>query len=177
MPHELENAHPPVAPAIPQTVVTAGFVRSDDYAWMRDMTDPRFEAYLRAERGCYDRETAHLSNLRETLFAEVEHRVLPTDDSVSWRRGDQFYYMKSVTGSEYKQFVSTRDRSVSGHIVLDESSLVSEPDGYVSIGLRAVSPDNRLLAYSFDTDGDEIYTLRFRDIASGADLPDIAPRS
>src|SRR5262249_19236885 len=30
---------------------------------------------------------------------------------------------------------------------------------------------------SYDTDGDEVYTLRFRDIGTGADLPDIVDRS
>jgi protease II len=36
---------------------------SDEYAWMRDHTDPRFLAYLRAEREHYDQSTAHLAHL------------------------------------------------------------------------------------------------------------------
>ena len=33
-----------------------------------------------------------------------------------------------------------------------------------------------LLAYSVDTDGDEVYELRFRDLRTGADLADVVPR-
>ena len=33
------------------------------------------------------------------------------------------------------------------------------------------------MAYSVDFDGDEVYELRFRDLATGADLEDVVPRS
>ena len=36
-----------------------------------------------------------------------------------------------------------------------------------------VSPDGRLLAYSVDHDGSEVYRLLFRDLATGEDLPDV----
>jgi len=149
----------------------------DDYAWMRDANDPAFLAYLRAEREHYDRSTEHLSDLRDELFSEVERRLLPTDDSVSWKRGAFFYTMRSVTGSDYSQFVSRRNATDSWQVVLDEADLAVEPGGYVGIGVREPSPDGRVLAYSVDTDGDEVFTLRFRDVATGRDLPDTAPRS
>ena len=40
------------------------------------------------------------------------------------------------------------------------------------LGVREPSPDGRLLAYSVDHDGSEVYTLRVRDLGTGADLPD-----
>ena len=40
-----------------------------------------------------------------------------------------------------------------------------------------MSPDERLLAYSSDITGDEVYVLRFRDLDTGADLPDLLPRT
>ena len=107
----------------------------------------------------------------------MERRLIPTDDSVSWARGDNFYYMRSVTGSEYGQFVSTRNRTQPPKVLLDEATLTDEPDGYVAIGVREVSPNGALLAYSVDTDGDEVFALRYRNIENGRDLPDTTPRS
>ena len=118
---------------------------------MRWRRGAALETYLRAEREYYDRATSHLEDLRDELFDEVERRLLPTDDSVSFRHGDLFYYMKSVTGSEYEQFVSTRNQGETEHVVLAEETLADEPGGYVAIGVREPSPDDRLLAYSVDT--------------------------
>jgi oligopeptidase B len=171
------SAVPPTVPRSPRIRKIHGLTLVDDYAWMRDADDPRLLAYLRAERAHYDGATEHLSDLRETLSAEMGGRLVPTDDSVRWRRGDQFYYMRTVTGSEYAQFMSSRDRSGAGRVLLDDADLCREPGGYVEIGTRSVSPDNRWLAYGFDTDGNEIFTLRFREIATGTDLPDIVSRS
>ena len=42
---------------------------------------------------------------------------------------------------------------------------------------REPSPDDRLLAWSADTSGAEIYQLRFTEIGPGAELPDVIERS
>ena len=42
----------------------------------------------------------------------------------------------------------------------------------MELGVREVSPDGRLLAYSVDFDGGDIYQLRVRDLVSGTDLVD-----
>ncbi len=57
-------------------------------------------------------------------------------------------------------------------VVLDVNTL-DAGTGYLDLGLSIVSPDENLLAYSLDTSGDEVFTLRFRDLRTGADLPDV----
>ncbi len=57
-------------------------------------------------------------------------------------------------------------------VVLDVNTL-DAGTGYLDLGLSIVSPDENLLAYSLDTSGDEVFTLRFRDLRTDADLPDV----
>ena len=177
MSHSLENfAAPPVAASVAELRDIHGVRWTDEYAWMRDHDDPRFTAYLSAERAYYDVATEHLERLRNILFTEVEQRLLPTDSSVSWRRGAFFYYTRTVTGSEYEQFLSSRDPTTPGTVLLDGAEFAGS-SGFVEIGLRQVSPDGRLLAYSVDTTGEEVYTLRYRDLRTLEDLADGAPRT
>lgn len=149
---------------------------SDEYAWMRDHTDPRLIAYLRAEREYYDAAATGWERLRDELFLEVEQRLLPTDDSVSWRHGSEFYYTRTVTGSEYGQFLRRRNNGEPDDVILDEAELAGS-GGFAAIGVREVSPDNTLLAYSVDTTGDEVYRMRFRSLSSLTDLPEELPRT
>jgi protease II len=40
-------------------------------------------------------------------------------------------------------------------------------DGYLALGAFTISPDHRLLGYSLDTSGDEIYRLFVKDLGDG----------
>lgn len=180
-------AGPPVAPVESSRRELHGEAWNDDYAWMRRHADPRLSAYLGAERRYYDRAIGHLQSLRNTLVNEVERRLLLTESSVSWKRGAFLYYTRTLTGSDYEQFVSRSDHGGPATVLLDERELC-DGSGYVEVGVREVSPDGRLLAYSVDTTGDEVYALRFRELARAGqdpgrtlsemdDLPDGAPRT
>jgi oligopeptidase B len=64
-------------------------------------------------------------------------------------------------------------------LLLDPASLRGDST-YVELGVCEVSPNERLLAYSVDTVGDEVYSLHFRDLETEAepcDLDDVIERS
>jgi oligopeptidase B len=163
---------PPVAPAQDGT---------DPYAWMRDTSDPAVLTYLAAERAYYDQQTAHTAPLRDALTAEMSARLAPADESAGWELGGWHYFTRTLPGLNYEQFCR-RSESDAGReqVLLDENLLLDDPacgGGYVALGVREVSPDGRLLAYSADFDGDEVYQLRIRDLAAGADRPERIERS
>lgn len=58
--------------------------------------------------------------------------------------------------------------------MLDENKL-AEGKEYFRLGAFSVSPDGTLLAYSFDNNGSERFEVRFRELATGNELPDIIP--
>jgi oligopeptidase B len=57
-------------------------------------------------------------------------------------------------------------------VVLDENELAGE-SGYFALGVFDLRPDQDVLAYAVDYEGAELYRLRFRDLGSGEDLPDV----
>jgi len=158
--------------------VAHGLRRPDPYHWMRRLDAPVL-AHLAAEREWYDTATGHLGPLVQALRAEMTGRVPATDSSVSWPQHGYSYYTVLPAGREYVQLLRRRHGAPAGsapELLLDVNALAEGSD-YVELGLWRVSPDGRLLAWSVDFDGDEVYELRFRDLATGADLTDVVPRS
>ena len=174
---------PPAPPAAPRFLPVSGPPgqapdQGDPYAWMRDRDLTAMRDYLAAERGYYDRWLDSVRGLWEELAAELTTREVPAEDSVSWRRGGHSYFTRTLPGQDYEQFCRTGPDGT--QVLLDQNLLLADPActaGYVELGVREVSPDGRLLAYSADFDGDEVYQLRIRDLASGADLAERIERT
>ncbi len=57
---------------------------------------------------------------------------------------------------------------IPGEQVLIDENLEAEGHDFFTLGAAAVSLDGNILAYSVDTKGDERYTLRFKDLRTGA---------
>ncbi len=185
---------PPVAPAQPVVHERHGTRRVDNYAWLKATRSEAVLAHLAAERAWYDAATSHLHSLVETLTAEMSSRVPPADRSVSWRRVQFSYYTWAPIGREHAQLLRFRHerggtgatksvvrdpdghRIDTGQLLLDANRLATD-SGYLELGLCLISPDERRLAYSVDTDGDEVYRLHVRDLDTGDDLPEVVERT
>jgi oligopeptidase B len=149
---------------------------------MRATDDPRLGALLEAENAYTEAITAPLDPLRTALFEEIRGRVKETDLTVPWRKGDWWYQARTFEGRSYPVHVRFADdgsgRPPTGeaeaHPVLDENE-VADGHEYSQVGGAAVSPDGTRLAWSVDHAGDEAYTLRIRDLATGEDLADEVP--
>ena len=174
-----DRAQPPVAPRTPVVRDLHGQRDVDNYAWMRDHSAPAMQEYLAAERAYYDAETSHLAALTKELYDEAVARTPQgSDDSVSWTLRGYRYLHRTPAGAEGKQLIRWRDGEspADGRVLLDED-VVSADTGFVDVGTCEPSPDNRLLAWSADTSGAEIYELRFRDTATGQDRADVIERT
>jgi oligopeptidase B len=174
---------PPTAPRTPYAHTEHGVTRPDPYHWLGS-DDPAVLEYLVAERAFYDASRLHLAPLTSALHAEMRGALPAVDESARWSRRRFTYWTQQPVNSEYVEFwrlnhdsetESTTD-SESSSLILDVAAL-DAGTGYLDVGLTEVSPDEDLLAYSVDTQGDEVFELRFRDLRTGEDLPDRVPRS
>ena len=181
-----ESPGPPLAARKPRPRTHHGHVFADPYEWLRDK-DVEALAYLEAENAYTEVQTAHLAELREALFHEIKARTQETDLSVpSFAIHDDgsayWYYVRTVEGSEYAIFcrAAATDRrqppdpaaDIAGEEVLLDANLAAAGHDFFAIGAFSVSPDGRRLAYATDVVGDERFTVRIRDLASGNLLGD-----
>ena len=170
----------PRAPRIPSVRTLHGQTDVDDYAWMRDHDAPEFRPYLAAERAYYDAETAGLAGLTDELFAAAVGRTPSSaDDSVAWTLRGYRYWYRTPEGAENRQLLRVGlDEAKAGEptLLLDENVL-AESTGYVDVPVAEPSPDNRLLGWLVDTSGAEIYQLRFTEIGTGREQPDVVQRT
>ncbi len=143
---------------------------ADAYFWLRDREDPRTLAFLEAENQRTDEAMKRLEPLREQLYGEMLGRLQETDVTVPARFGDFEYFTRTEKGLQYP--ILCRRSAIAQaaeQIILDCNELAAGTD-YFALAFDRVSPDGNLLAFATNTDGDEVYALRFRDLRTGETL-------
>ena len=168
---------PPRAQRIPSVRELHGHTDVDNYAWMRESDTPEFLTYLAAERAYYDAQTAGLAELTDELFREAVARAPEAaEDSVGWTLRAYRYWYRTPARAENRQLLRARPGQAEPTLLLDENALAA-PTGYIDVPVAEPSPDDRLLAWLADTSGAEIYQLRFTEIETGRELPDVIDRT
>lgn len=146
---------------------------ADPYRWLEERDAPEVLDYLKAENAWLDEQLADQADLRERLFQEIRGRIRETDLSLATPWGPYLYYQRTTAGDEYpRHYRCARPRDGSLDIDPATEQLLLDPNaladgGFLSVGAFSVSPDHRLLAYSLDTSGDEVYQLFVRDLMDG----------
>jgi oligopeptidase B len=168
---------PPAAERRPVVHEIHGDRRVDEYAWLRERDDPAVIAHLHLENAHTDTVTAPLADLRARIYDEIAGRIQQTDESAAIPHSRWLYSTRTVEGLQYPILVrrSREHADPAEQVILDQNALAEGHD-YLRVGDAAISPDHRLLAYTVDHDGSEEFTLRIRDLETGADRDDEVPR-
>jgi len=158
------TAQPPIAEKRPHVLTAHGDERVDDYYWMRDRDDPAVMAYLEAENAYTEAVMQPTKDLQTALYDEILGRIQETDLSVPYRKGEYYYYSRTEEGKAYSIFCRKKGSLDAPEEVLLDENVLAEGLEYFDLGVLQVSPDHRLLAYSTDTNGAELFTLYFLDL-------------
>lgn len=170
----------PVAKKVRAERIHHGDTFVDDYEWLRDKDDPEVIAYLEEQNAFTEAHTAQLDGLRKQIFNEIKSRTQETDMSVPSRRGQYWYYARTVEGQQYaiRGRCPIRDDDdwtppevteggLPGEEVLLDANVEADGHDFFSLGALTVSDSGEWLAYSTDVVGDERYTLRFKNLRTG----------
>ncbi|HIW94959.1 MAG TPA: S9 family peptidase [Candidatus Corynebacterium gallistercoris] len=178
---------PPRAKKLPHTRQFHGRTFVDDYEWLREKDSPEVRAYLEEENAWTTHATSHLSELQDRLFEEVKARVQETDMSLPVRSGEWWYFSRTQESKSYASMcripvaspddwtppVIDPEHPADNEQVFLDCNALAEGTEFFSLGAASVTRDGTLLAYSVDTTGEERFTMRFKDLTTGEDLPDV----
>lgn len=146
---------------------------ADPYRWLEQRDSAEVLEHLKAENVYLEAQLADQAELREALFQEIKGRIRETDLSLPVPWGPWLYYQRTTAGDEYPRHYRC-PRPADGSLSVDENTeqLLLDPnalagDGYLALGAFTISPDHRLLGYSLDASGDEIYRLFVKDLGNG----------
>lgn len=152
-------------------------VLSDDYFWLKDQGYPTVDDvevidYLNAENAYYHEFLQPNMPLVDTIFEEMKGRTDEQETSVPYIDNGYEYRWFFRSGDEYRTRSRRNLKTGKEQIFLDEAELAKGYEYFV-LGDWQISPDNRYLAYSFDTSGDERYQIKIKDLHSNEYLSDV----
>lgn len=167
--------HAPVAKRIPHVTPIHGDRLVDDYFWLRQKESPAVLAHLKAENAYTDWVMRPTRRLQATLYQEMLGHIQETDRGVAYRDGDWFYYYRTEAAKQYPIHCRKyRSLAAPEEIILDLNQL-GAGQGFIDLGVLAVSDDGQRLAYSLDATGFQEFTLFVKDLRTGQLLSEKIP--
>lgn len=164
---------PPVAKKVDHVHCKHGDDRYDPYHWLSDRNNPEVLDYLEQENSYVEQKMEHAQQLQEALYEEMRGRIVQTEFSAPVPYKSYEYFHRENEGENYKaHFRRKRTPGSSNELLLDENVL-AQNHSYFSLFEFVVSPGENLLGYSYDTTGNEQYTIRLLNLDTGQLLPDV----
>ncbi len=188
---------PPQAKQVPAERTYHGDTVTDEYAWLADRADPDTIAYLEAENAYTEAATAALAPLADQIFAEIKARTQESDlVALTGRsKGGGWHYgharsRASSTAVHCRRAVRARARSSRRSPRTASrwtarrccsTATRSRPGTTSSPSARAFrtspGPERWLAYFHPDFSGNERFTIRIKDLATGQLLPDEIPNT
>lgn len=173
----------PAARKIASQQIVHGHTLVDDFAWLRDpkwqevfrdtsILQPDIREYLEAENAYTAKAFAPYEPLKKKLVAEMRGRIKEDDSSVPSRDGPFAYFTRYRDGGQHPLICREPSGGGPEEIMLDGDAL-AKGKAYFSLGGASHSPDHKLLAWASDDKGSELYSVRVREIATGAERDDL----
>ena len=154
----------PSAKKIKKELIAHGDIRIDNYYWLNDKNDKNVIEYLNDENNFTKKTLKNTEDLQEILFDEMKSRIKEDDMSVPYFFNKYWYIKRFEKGKDYPIY-TRKHKSLNNkeEILLDVNKLASK-HAYYNVGSISVSPNNRILAYSFDTLSRRLYSIKFFDL-------------
>ncbi|HXE74845.1 MAG TPA: prolyl oligopeptidase family serine peptidase [Candidatus Xenobia bacterium] len=146
----------------------------DPYRWLEDQWSPETRAWIEAQNKYTDSVIGHLPG-REALEKRLGELLRVESIGTPRARAGRYFFSKRAADQDLfivyvRQGLDGRDE-----VLIDPHPL--SPDHTTSVNLLDVSDDGSLVVYGIREGGQDEVSLRFREVATRKDLPDVFPKA
>src|ERR1700716_319191 len=163
---------PPTARIISRIDTLHGEVRTDNYFWIRNKSEPQVIAYLEAENAYTASRMKHAESLQKKLYNEMLGRIKETDLSVPYLDHGYWYYNRTEKGKSYSIHLRKKGSLAAPEEVILDENLLGAGKKFNGVTSVHVNPSGSRLAYLHDTTALRVYTLYIKDLDSAKLLGD-----
>lgn len=143
---------------------------SDPYRWMENLDSKQVADWVKAENAVTFDYFSSLP-IRDTLKARISQLWDYPKTNLPFIEGGKIWYRRN-SGLQKQAPLYVRDSlDAAPRLVIDPNAISA--NGNVALEETVVSPDGKLMAYGLSEGGADWRTIKVRNLATGADLPDI----
>lgn len=149
-------------------------MKEDEFAWLRDknwpkVTDTKILDHLKENNSYFDLAMSPFKTLEKTIYDELKSRIKEEDSSYPVKVDQYYYYTSSKKNLDYPIFM--RKNGSNEEVILD-SNILSKGKSSFALGSIKTSNDHQKLAYSYDSDGSERFSIYIKSINENRDFPE-----
>ncbi len=160
----------PVAEKGPQVDAYFGEKVADPYRWLEDDRSEKTGAWVKKENAATE-EYLKKIYFRDKIKARLTEIWNYNKQSAPFKKANSFFCYKNNGLQNQSVLYIQKSLDEAGEILLDPNTLST--DGTVSLSGTSISKNGKTLAYGISKAGSDWVEIRFRDIGTKKDLPDV----
>ncbi len=157
----------PLALATPDTLNHLDSALVDNWAWIKDRDNPLLLKHLKAEDKYASAMLKPSRKLSRTIQQEFLSNIPKIATSYPYEQDGYLYYSKDSKSKSYPAHFRKKDSPNAPEELLMDENKLARGNSFFALGVFAISPDAKTLAYSADFLGDEVYQLYLKDLTTG----------
>ncbi len=163
---------PPPVEAAPVTDNYSGVRVVDNYRWLEDAKSPATRDFIDAEN-TYTNRYMKQARIRPQVVDDLNDLENVSAAGAPLQRGENYYFRKRLAGEQQSSIYARAGWTGKDKRLVDPAQLSTDPN--LSVRIRDVSRDGKLLAYSVQVGGADDTSLHVFNTATGKTLEDELP--
>ena len=145
----------------------------DPYRWLEDQNSPETREWIAAQNAYTDSILGSLSK-RDELKALAAKLIKIDTISIPIERGGRYFLTKKRADQELPVIYMRQGLDGEDKVLIDPHPM--SEDQTTSVNIQDISHDGTLLAYGVRKGGEDEVEIRFLDVDTMEELPDVLPR-